>query len=196
MTYVEWTDQVLSDSRLSLEAHIQVGQRAGLPRHLTDSPSEAQGAWQVSPVYDSKRLLPLRVAQHLPAGEEKPWKQACRAVLKGSKSRDRTWNLETGRGALSAARLGMFLNGWEGPDVPRAFLAAELLDNDLWTSKASQGHCIIIWMGTKMQAKKGQVLFSLALTQQFLQKVCQETYQSASWACVLVSTSFLSQWAL
>lgn len=82
--------------------------------------------WPVTPVYGSHRLLPLGVAQHLPAAEEKPWSQACRTILKGSKSRDKTQNLETGKGASSAARLER-----EGLDVLRAFLAAELLDDDL-----------------------------------------------------------------
>lgn len=97
-----------------------------------------------------------------------------------------TQNLETGKETSSAASLEM-----ERLGVLQAFL-----DYGLWTSKASQGHCIIKCMVTKMQWKKDQVLFSLMLTWQFLWKVCREICQSPSWVCALVSACFLSQWAL
>lgn len=85
--------------------------------HLTHSSSEAQDALAGHPVYGSHQLRPLGVAQHLPASEEKPWNQACRTVLKGSKSRDKTQNLETGKETSSAASLEM-----ERLDVLQAFL--------------------------------------------------------------------------
>lgn len=152
--------------------------------------------WQRCPVYDSHSLLSVVAAkQHLLIGEVECYNKACRTALMGSGSRDTKRNLETGREASREV----------GPEMERTwcsfcrvFLAAELLDNDLWISKASKGHCITICGDTKLQPRNGasSLFFDAhsAISEVRFADKCARVLPCYSLNVLLVSACLPSQW--